>query len=129
MSAGMGMCMRMVTDVARDIGMGMQARHGECAKCSWSMEAELWRHVRHVNKMYYQAYAPAEHRRSHVVVLVATRMNHVIVCATMPIFTPTLQVWGPQDFAQRKPGRDASVRVDPNRLGDLIEAALHEMEP
>ena len=35
------------------------ARHGECHNCSWTMEAELWRHVRHVRKMYYQVSAPA----------------------------------------------------------------------
>ena len=56
------------------------------------MEAELWRHVRHVRKMYYQ-------------------------------------VWGPQDFARGRPGRNAAVKVDPQRLGDLIETAIHEMEP
>ena len=92
------------------------ARHGECHNCSWTMEArrlparrapraawltarhastqqaELWRHVRHVRKMYYQ-------------------------------------VWGPQDFARGRPGRNAAVKVDPQRLGDLIETAIHEMEP
>ena len=55
-------------------------------------QAELWRHVRHVRKMYYQ-------------------------------------VWGPQDFARGRPGRNAAVKVDPQRLGDLIETAIHEMEP
>jgi len=33
-------------------------RHGECDGCSWSMEAELWRHVRHVHKQYYQVWGP-----------------------------------------------------------------------
>ena len=56
------------------------------------LQAELWRHVRHVRKMYYQ-------------------------------------VWGPQDFARGRPGRNAAVKVDPQRLGDLIETAIHEMEP
>ena len=55
-------------------------------------QAELWRHVRHVRKMYYQ-------------------------------------VWGPADFARGRPGRNAAVKVDPQRLGDLIETAIHEMEP
>uniref|UniRef100_A0A7S3AW65 Glycosyltransferase 61 catalytic domain-containing protein n=1 Tax=Haptolina ericina TaxID=156174 RepID=A0A7S3AW65_9EUKA len=67
-------------------------RHGECDGCSWTMEAELWRHVRHVNKMYYQ-------------------------------------VWGPSDFAKGKPGHDAAVLVDPDRLSRLIDAALQEMQP
>lgn len=74
------------------LGSDEPARHGECAGCSWSMEAELWRHVRHVKPMYYQ-------------------------------------VWGPADFAHGKPGRDVSVKVDSGRLGALIEAALHGMEP
>ena len=68
------------------------ARHGECHNCSWTMEAELWRHVRHVRKMYYQ-------------------------------------VWGPADFARGRPGRNAAVKVDPQRLGDMVETAIHEMEP
>ena len=56
------------------------------------MEAELWRHVRHVNKMFYQ-------------------------------------VWGAGDFAHGRPGRDAAIVVDPERLGALVQSALHEMEP
>jgi len=28
------------------------------APCSWTMEAELWRHVRHVTKVYYQVPYP-----------------------------------------------------------------------
>ena len=68
------------------------ARHGECHNCSWTMEAELWRHVRHVRKMYYR-------------------------------------VWGPADFARGRPGRNAAVKVDPQRLGDMVETAIHEMEP
>ena len=67
-------------------------RHGECEGCSWTMEAELWRHVRHVKKLYYQ-------------------------------------VWGADDFAKGRVGRDSSVRVDPERLGALIDAALLEMAP
>ena len=35
-------------------------RHGECKGCSWSMEAELWRHVRHVHKQYYQVWGAAD---------------------------------------------------------------------
>jgi len=56
------------------------------------LQAELWRHVRHVRKMYYQ-------------------------------------VWGPADFARGRPGRNAAVKVDPQRLGDMVETAIHEMEP
>ncbi|EOD37807.1 hypothetical protein EMIHUDRAFT_225064 [Emiliania huxleyi CCMP1516] len=44
------------------LGEGEEARHGECdpaaGGCSWTMEAELWRHVRHVTKVYYQAQSP-----------------------------------------------------------------------
>ena len=74
------------------LGAGEPRRHGECEGCSWTMEAELWRHVRHVHKMYYQ-------------------------------------VFGDDDFAKGVPGRDAALRVDPQRLGGLVQAALHEMEP
>ena len=74
------------------LGAGEPQRHGECEGCSWTMEAELWRHVRHVHKMYYQ-------------------------------------VFGDDDFAKGVPGRDAALRVDPQRLGGLVQAALHEMEP
>jgi len=38
-------------------------------------------------------------------------------------------VWGADDFARKRPGRDESVRVDPERLIPLMRAALHEMEP
>ena len=31
-------------------------QHNECAGCSLTMEAELWRHVRHVRKLYYQVW-------------------------------------------------------------------------
>ena len=74
------------------LGADEPQRHGECQGCSWTMEAELWRHVRHVHKMYYQ-------------------------------------VFGDDDFAKGAPGRDAALRVDPQRLGGLVQAALHEMEP
>ena len=66
-------------------------RHGECDGCSWSMEAELWRHVRHVHKLYYQ-------------------------------------VWGGDDFARGKPGRDAAVKVDVDRLEALVRQALYDMQ-
>lgn len=56
------------------------------------MEAELWRHVRHVKKQYYQ-------------------------------------VWGVKDFKKGKPGHDASVVVDPQRLGQIIDDALENMRP
>jgi len=35
-------------------------RHGECDGCSWTMEAELWRHVRHVHKQYYQVWGASD---------------------------------------------------------------------
>lgn len=38
-------------------------RHGECAGCSWAMEAELWRHVRHVKKVYYQVWGEHDFAR------------------------------------------------------------------
>ncbi len=28
----------------------------ECSSCSWTMEAGLWWHVRHVHKLYYQVW-------------------------------------------------------------------------
>lgn len=34
--------------------------HGECSGCSWTMEAEFWRHVRHINKVYYQVFGPSD---------------------------------------------------------------------
>ena len=39
------------------------------------------------------------------------------------------QVWGPQDFARGRPGRNAAVKVDLNGWAILIETAIHEMEP
>ena len=74
------------------LGAGEARRHGECTGCSWSMEAELWRHIRHVHKQYYQ-------------------------------------VWGADDFARGKPGRDATVQIDLHRLELLIGQSLHEMQP
>uniref|UniRef100_A0A7S0L8S3 Glycosyltransferase 61 catalytic domain-containing protein n=1 Tax=Coccolithus braarudii TaxID=221442 RepID=A0A7S0L8S3_9EUKA len=46
------------------LGADEPRRHGECEGCSWSMEAELWRHVRHVNKMYYQVWDASDFSRS-----------------------------------------------------------------
>ena len=31
-------------------------RSTKCDSCSWVMEAELWRHMRHVHKLYYQVW-------------------------------------------------------------------------
>ena len=93
------------------------ARHGECHNCSWTMEAELWRHVRHVRKMYYQVSAHARPPD-------AARAPYLTARGV-----PSTQVWGPADFARGRPGRNAAVKVDPQRLGDLIETAIHEMEP
>jgi len=49
------------------LGEGEEARHGECdpaaGGCSWTMEAELWRHVRHVTKVYYQVTGPDDFAR------------------------------------------------------------------
>ena len=38
-------------------------RHGECTGCSWTMEGELWRHVRHVHKQYYQVWHPSDFKK------------------------------------------------------------------
>ena len=70
-------------------GAGLRARQ-QCASCSWTMEASLWRHVRHVRKLYYR-------------------------------------VWGPDDFARGRPGRDAAVSVKLPRLGYLVRVALDAM--
>ena len=61
-------------------------RHGECDGCSWSMEAELWRHVRHVNKQYYQVWGPSDFEagtpgRDAAVVVDLTRLNVLIAAA------------------------------------------------
>lgn len=46
------------SDGARESGTRSSRQvHQECAGCSWTMEAELWRHVRHVRKLYYQVWA------------------------------------------------------------------------
>jgi hypothetical protein len=95
---GISMILPFLPEGAHAILMNYQAsesdpkRHGECDGCSWTMEAELWRHVRHVHKQYYQ-------------------------------------VWGPDDFARKKPGRDAAVRVDVTRLERLMRQSLFEMRP
>ena len=95
---GISMILPFLPEGAHAILMNYQAsesdpkRHGECDGCSWPMEAELWRHVRHVHKQYYQ-------------------------------------VWGPNDFARKKPGRDAAVRVDVTRLERLMRQSLFEMRP
>ena len=65
--------------------------HQECAGCSWTMEAELWNHVRHVRTLFYQ-------------------------------------VWEPEDFAGRRPGRDAAVVIKLPRLSYLVRAALNAMD-
>ena len=74
------------------LGADEPRRHGECAGCSWPMEAELWASVRHVRTLWYQ-------------------------------------VWSAADFARGKVGRDAAVRLDPDRLEQLIAQALHDMQP
>eukprot|EP00401_Gymnodinium_catenatum_P000472 CAMPEP_0117543892 /NCGR_PEP_ID=MMETSP0784-20121206/45292_1 /TAXON_ID=39447 /ORGANISM="" /LENGTH=477 /DNA_ID=CAMNT_0005340679 /DNA_START=248 /DNA_END=1678 /DNA_ORIENTATION=+ len=34
--------------------------HGECDGCSWTMEGELWKHVPHIRKLYYQVLGPSD---------------------------------------------------------------------
>ena len=41
-------------------------QHNECAGCSLTMEAELWRHVRHVRKLHYQVWERSDFARGHV---------------------------------------------------------------
>ena len=48
------------------VGEGEPRRHGECEGCSWSMEAELWRHVRHVRKLHYQVWERSDFAGGHV---------------------------------------------------------------
>ena len=36
---------------------------GSCSGCSFTMEAALWRHVRHVRKLYYQVWEPSDFAR------------------------------------------------------------------
>ena len=46
-----------------DAGKGappQRQTHHECAGCSWTMEAELWNHVRHVRKLFYQVWEPSD---------------------------------------------------------------------
>ena len=61
-------------------------RHGECEGCSWTMEAELWRHVRHVHKQYYQVWGPADFAggkpgRDSAVVVDPGRLDRLIAAA------------------------------------------------
>ena len=63
-------------------------RHGECDGCSWSMEAELWRHVRHVHKQYYQVWGPRDFAkgqpgRDAAVRVDVARLENLVAAALM----------------------------------------------
>ena len=42
---------------------GLDADESACSRCSLTMEAALWRHVRHVRKLYYQVWEPSDFAR------------------------------------------------------------------
>ncbi|KAL1523039.1 hypothetical protein AB1Y20_018000 [Prymnesium parvum] len=57
--------------------------HQECLGCSWTMEAELWRHVRHVHKLFYQVWAAEDFAngrpgRDSAVVVKLPRLSYLI---------------------------------------------------
>lgn len=57
--------------------------HGECSECSWTMEAEFWRHVPHVNKMYYQVFQPSDFENGEIgrassIIVDPDRLNNLI---------------------------------------------------
>lgn len=80
--------------------------HGECANCSWTMESELWRHVRHVHPLFYRI-----EDASDVPVPFLTK-------AAGGLYNTNPDGYHPQ--------RDASVHVDLRRLESLIQSALTE---
>ena len=41
----------------------LRGAEGTCAKCSLTMEASLWRHVRHVRQLQYQVWEPSDFAR------------------------------------------------------------------
>ena len=41
----------------------LRGAEGVCSKCSLTMEASLWRHVRHVRKLQYQVWEPSDFAR------------------------------------------------------------------
>jgi hypothetical protein len=65
-------------------------RHGpgaseeaSCSGCSLTMEASLWRHVRHVRKLYYQTWEPSDFAQGKVgrdaaVIIKLPRLGYLI---------------------------------------------------
>ena len=41
----------------------LRGAEGTCARCSLTMEASLWRHVRHVRKLQYQVWEASDFER------------------------------------------------------------------
>ena len=64
----------------------LRGAEGICAKCSLTMEASLWRHTRHVRKLYYQVWAPSDFARGRpgrdaAVVLQMPRLGYLVRAA------------------------------------------------
>jgi len=60
--------------------------HGACPGCSWTMDGEFWRHVSHVNKMYYQVFSPSDFEdgipgRHSAIKVDPSRLNALIAAA------------------------------------------------
>lgn len=73
--------------LAREADARGTERHGPaeegCLGCSFTMEAALWRHVRHVRKLYYQVWEPSDFARGRTgrdaaVVIKLPRLSYLI---------------------------------------------------
>jgi hypothetical protein len=57
--------------------------HSECSGCSWAMEAELWRHIRHIHTLMYQVwqaddFANQRPGRDSAVVIKLPRLSYLV---------------------------------------------------
>ena len=77
-------------------------RHGECKGCSWPMEAELWRHVRHVTTLSYQVWGESDFAKGRAgrdasVIVKLPKMAFLIRAALNAMSEPRDSSPGPQD--------------------------------
>ena len=96
----------LVNYIIRTLDSHYAGEHGECSNCSSTMEAEMWRHVRYVRKLYY-------------------RIRDASDVPVPPLTAAAGRAGngGPDGYEAQ---RGASVHINVHRLGKLVQTALAE---
>ncbi|KOO30240.1 hypothetical protein Ctob_007861 [Chrysochromulina tobinii] len=99
----------LINYIIRSANPNYEGPHGECANCSWTMEAELWRHVRHVHMHYYRILDASD-----------------VPVPRLTTGAGAIDNTGSDGYHGQ---RDANVHINLTRLHGLIHSALKELVP